>query len=120
GLAVRLFPGETNLALTAAPAALAALAVTGALVAGRAAPRLHRRLERLEQGEPPRRAIVTLKILVAVADGVNEAVALLREANPWLLGGIVAYLFFDVMVLWATFRAFGVAPPLSIIWIAYL
>ena len=120
GLAVRLFPGETNLALTAVPAAIAALAVTGALVAGRAAPRLHGRLERLEQGEPARRTIVTLKILVAVADGVNEAVALLREANPWLLGGIAAYLFFDVMVLWATFHAFGVAPPLAIIFIAYL
>jgi len=57
---------------------------------------------------------------VAIADGVNEALALLREANPWLIGGIVAYLFFDVMILWATFRAFGAAPPLAIVWMAYL
>ncbi|MGO9821261.1 MAG: lysylphosphatidylglycerol synthase transmembrane domain-containing protein, partial [Solirubrobacteraceae bacterium] len=63
---------------------------------------------------------LALKTLVAVADGVNEAVALLRERNAWLIGGIVAYLFFDVMVLWATFRAFGAAPPLAIVWIAYL
>jgi hypothetical protein len=40
-----------------------------------------------------------LKTLVAVADGVNEAVALLREGNAWLIGGILAYLVFDVMIL---------------------
>ena len=120
GLAIRVFPGETNLALTAVPAAIAAVSIVGALLAGRAAPRLHRRLERDERSEPSRRSTVTLKTLVAVADGVNEAVALLREANPWLIGGIIAYLVFDMMILWATFRAFGAAPPLAIVWIAYL
>ena len=120
GLAVRIFPGETNLALTAVPAAIAAAATVAALLAGRAAPGLHRRLAHAEEGGAPRRARVALKILVALADGVKEAVALLREANPWLIGGIVAYLFFDVMVLWATFHAFGVTPPLAIVWIAYL
>ena len=34
--------------------------------------------------------------------------------------GIIAYLAFDVMVLWATFRAFGAAPPLAIVWMGYL
>lgn len=120
GLAIRVFPGETNLALTAVPAAIAAVSIVGALLAGRAAPRLHRRLERDERSEPSRSSTVTLKTLVAVADGVNEAVALLREANPWLIGGIIAYLVFDMMILWATFRAFGAAPPLAIVWIAYL
>ena len=33
---------------------------------------------------------------------------------------MIAYLLFDVMILWATFRAFGAAPPLAILWIAYL
>ena len=61
-----------------------------------------------------------LKTLVAVADGVNEAVALLREGNAWLIGGILAYLVFDMMILWATFRAFGAAPPVAILGIAYL
>ena len=120
GLAVRIVPGETNLALTAVPAAIAAAATIAALLAGRAAPGLHRRLAHAEEGGAPRRSRVALKILVALADGVKEAVALLREANPWLIGGIVAYLFFDVMVLWATFHAFGVTPPLAIVWIAYL
>ncbi len=120
GLAVRLFPGEVNLALTAVPAAIAAIALAGALLAGRASPRLHRRLERNERREASRPSRVAIKTLVAVADGINEAVALLREGNAWLIGGMIAYLLFDVMILWATFRAFGAAPPLAIVWIAYL
>lgn len=120
GLAAQIFPGETNAALTLIPAAVAAIAVMGALLAGRTSVKLHRRLERSEQGESSRRARAALKALVAVADGVNEAVALLREGNAWLIGGMIAYLVFDVMILWATFRAFGAAPPLAIVWIAYL
>jgi uncharacterized membrane protein YbhN (UPF0104 family) len=115
-----VLPGETNLALTALPAAVAACAIVGSLLAGRLAPGLHRRLERSERGASSRRARWILKGLVAVADGVNEALALLREGNAWLIGGILAYLVFDIMVLWATFRAFGAAPQPAILGIAYL
>jgi len=118
---VRVLPGETNLALTLLPAAIAAAAIVSSLLAGRSSAGLHRRLDRNEaNGESSRRSTLALKTLVAVADGVNEAVALLREGNAWLIGGILAYLVFDVMILWATFRAFGAAPPLAIVWIAYL
>jgi uncharacterized protein (TIRG00374 family) len=120
GLAVRVLPGETNLALTLLPAAIAAAAIVGSLLAGRSSAGLHRRLDRQEASGSSRRSTLVLKTLVAVADGVNEAVALLREGNAWLIGGILAYLIFDVMILWATFRAFGAAPPLAIIGIAYL
>ncbi len=120
GLAVRLFPGETNLALTALPAAIAAAAIAAALLAGRTSPSLHRRLAQREADGASGRSTLVLKILVAIADGVTEAVALLREGNALLIAGIVAYLLFDMMILWATFRAFGAAPPLAIVWIAYL
>jgi uncharacterized protein (TIRG00374 family) len=120
GLAVGLFGGESNLALTIVPAAAAAIAIIGALLAGRAAARLHRRLQSSRQGELSRRASVVWKALAATADGVDEAVAFLREGNPLLIAGMIAYLFFDVMIVWATFRAFGAAPPLGIVWIAYL
>ncbi|HTA32963.1 MAG TPA: lysylphosphatidylglycerol synthase transmembrane domain-containing protein [Solirubrobacteraceae bacterium] len=120
GLAVGLFPGESNPLLTLVPAAIAALAIAGALLAGRTAGALHARLLRSEAAGSSRRVTVTLKTLVATADGVNEAVALLRERNPWLIGGLIAYLAFDVMVLWASFRAFGSSPPLGIVWIGYL
>jgi uncharacterized protein (TIRG00374 family) len=120
GLAVRAFSGETNLLLTFVPALIAAMSIVAALLAGRTAPGLHARLRRREEAGSSRRMTVVLKTLVAVADGVNEAVALLREGNLWLIGGLIAYLAFDVMVLWASFRAFGPVPPLAIVWIAYL
>jgi uncharacterized membrane protein YbhN (UPF0104 family) len=120
GLATGLFPGESNLALTLLPAGVAALSIVGSLLAGRASPGLHRRLQRSEESGSSRRAAIALKSLVAVADGVNEAVALLRESNAWLIGGLLAYLIFDVMILWATFLVFGSAPPLAILSIAYL
>ncbi|HWX87797.1 MAG TPA: lysylphosphatidylglycerol synthase transmembrane domain-containing protein [Solirubrobacteraceae bacterium] len=120
GLAVRVLPGQTNLALTLLPAAIAAAAIVSSLLAGRSSTGLHRRLDRIEASGSSRRSTLALKTLVAVADGAGEAVALLRERNAWLIGGILAYLVFDVMILWATFRAFGAAPPLAILAMAYL
>jgi uncharacterized protein (TIRG00374 family) len=120
GLAIQVLPGETNLALTLLPAVIAVLSIVGALLVGRTAGGLHLRQQRSEEGESSRRSRVLLKTLVAIADGVNEAVALLREGNAWLISGLVAYLVFDLMVLWATFHAFGLAPPLAIVWIGYL
>jgi uncharacterized protein (TIRG00374 family) len=120
GLAVRVLPGETSLALTLLPAAIAAAAIVSSLLAGRSSTGLHRRLNRNEASGSSRRSTLALKTLVAVADGVNEAVALLREGNAWLIGGILAYLVFDVMILWATFHAFGAAPSLAILAMAYL
>jgi uncharacterized protein (TIRG00374 family) len=120
GLAVRVLPGETNLALTLLPALIAAAAIVGSLLAGRSSARLHRRLDRNQASGSSRRSTIVLKTLVAIADGVNEAVALLREGNAWLIGGILAYLIFDVLILWATFRAFGASPPLAILGMAYL
>jgi uncharacterized protein (TIRG00374 family) len=119
GLALRIFPGETNPAFTLLPAAVAALAIVGALLAGRVAAALNRRVEHRE-GEATRRVRVVSKALAAIARGVDEAVSFLREADPRLIAGLIAYLAFDVMILWATFRAFGAAPSLAIVWIAYL
>ena len=120
GLAAGVLPGETNLALTVIPAVVAALAIAGALLAGRTSARLHRRLDRIEAAESSRRTRRMAKALVAVADGVNEAAALLRERNAVLICGLIAYLAFDVLILWATFHAFGSTQPLDIIAFAYL
>ncbi|MGA9875795.1 MAG: lysylphosphatidylglycerol synthase transmembrane domain-containing protein [Solirubrobacteraceae bacterium] len=120
GLATGVFPGETNLALTLIPAVVAVLAIVGALLAGRIATRLQRRMARPGAEEASRRTRALHGGLTAVADGVEEAVALLREGNALLLAGLLAYLVFDVMILWATFHAFGATPPIAVVWIAYL
>ncbi len=118
-LATGLFSGESNLLLTALPALLALAAIAGALMAGRTAPALHARVREAEQG-PARRTTLLWKTLSAVADGVNETVSLLREHDLVLIAGILAYLVFDLLVLWTSFKAFGAAPSLAIITIAYL
>lgn len=60
------------------------------------------------------------KTLTAVADGVKESLKLLREGNALLSAGLLAYLVFDVMILWAGFRALGSAPPIAVLAMAYL
>jgi uncharacterized protein (TIRG00374 family) len=59
-------------------------------------------------------------VLGALAGGVREGLLLLRRHDPWLIAGLIGYLAFDVMILWATFHAFGSSPPLAIIWMGYL
>ncbi|MDQ6812098.1 MAG: flippase-like domain-containing protein [Actinomycetota bacterium] len=120
GLATGVLPGHANLALTLIPAAVAALAIVGTLLAGRFAARLGLHLERDGRERTSRRAHAVCNAVAAVADGVKEAVRLLREGNAVLILGMVAYLAFDVMILWAGFRSFGAAPPLAIVWLAYL
>ncbi len=115
GIAVGLFTGRAGLALTVVPAAVAAAAVGLTIAGGRWAGRAGRRFES-RRGPNSR----TARVLHALSDGVNESLALLREGDPTLLIGLVAYLGFDVMILWSAFHAFGAVPALAIIWIGYL
>jgi hypothetical protein len=56
----------------------------------------------------------------AIVGGVREAGALVRAHDVGVLVGIVGYWAFDNAVLWATFRAFGVVLPLTIVLMGYL
>jgi uncharacterized membrane protein YbhN (UPF0104 family) len=115
GLAAHLFEGHASLALTLLPAVIATLAIVLAIASGSWAARVERRLTDT-RGESSRLA----RTFGAVSGGVQESLALLRGGDPWLLAGLVGYLAFDVMILWATFHAFGNAPVLAILWIGYL
>jgi uncharacterized membrane protein YbhN (UPF0104 family) len=59
-------------------------------------------------------------VATAVHDGVGEAGRLLRRGDPLLIGGAIGYWLFDNLVLLATFHAFGLSPPLIIVFMAYL
>jgi uncharacterized protein (TIRG00374 family) len=115
GLATGLFEGHAGLALTLLPALVAAGAIVIAVAAGSWAAALRRRLRRTHgpEGRLPR-------ALGVLSGGVREALLLLRSHDRWLLIGLIGYLGFDVMILWATFHAFGATPALAIIWIGYL
>src|SRR5664280_1588748 len=79
GLATGVIGGEGNLLLTALPAAIAAGAIVLALRAGRIARHRGRTLERRGEHELSRRRQLLMKGLTALGEGVQEAVAMLRE-----------------------------------------
>jgi uncharacterized membrane protein YbhN (UPF0104 family) len=57
----------------------------------------------------------------AAADGGNEALRLLRTADPAILAGAGAYLLFDVAMLGVCFAAFGNdVPPAGVLLVAYI
>jgi uncharacterized membrane protein YbhN (UPF0104 family) len=105
-IALGLAPGDGPLALSAIPAAAAALAIVAALVLGARRPRTPARAGRVH----------------AAADvfggAVRDAIGHVRSADPRLLGAI-AWWTFDASVLWAMLNAFGAAPPFAVVVLAY-
>jgi uncharacterized membrane protein YbhN (UPF0104 family) len=67
------------------------------------------------RGGPKLRAVAT-----AISEGTSEAGRLLRERDPLLIGGAIGYWLFDNLVLLAAFHAFGLSPPIIIVFMAYL
>ncbi|MGI8921569.1 MAG: lysylphosphatidylglycerol synthase domain-containing protein [Solirubrobacteraceae bacterium] len=115
-LALGAFPTHPELVLALVPAVAGIAAIAGALLAGRAAAAGRLRFARRASGARGR----STKVLGAIAEGVDEAVMLLRRHDRQLILGAIGYLAFDVMILWATFRAVGASPALEVIWFAYL
>jgi uncharacterized membrane protein YbhN (UPF0104 family) len=118
--ATGILGGESNLLLTALPAVIAAAALIGTIAGGRLARRYEQRKRQSGRHLRSKRALAAVKGLAALADGVDESLALLREGNAILIAGLLAYLVFDVLILWAGFHALGSSPPIAILALAYL
>jgi uncharacterized membrane protein YbhN (UPF0104 family) len=101
--------GPTALSMTAAITALTTIA-TALLLAGRSAPDRDR-----DAGSLRRRLAAGADML---GGAVREAIELVGQADPRLLGAI-AYWGFDAAVLWATLHAVGAAPAAPVIVLAY-
>jgi uncharacterized membrane protein YbhN (UPF0104 family) len=113
-MALGLFGPDLSLWLTAFPAGVATLAL-GVVVA----------VPRLGPGRPPGPDASRLRRGVgasrrALIDGAGEALQILRSGNRRVLAGAVGYWAFDNAVLWATFHAFGLSPPLAVLLMGYL
>jgi hypothetical protein len=102
-LAARIFAGEHNLLLTLLPAAVALGGVTAALlIARRAGPYA----ERLKPKHPKIAGGIT-----ALADAVEDTNQLLFRRGGWAIElGALAYLGFEVLVLWSAFFAIHAHP----------
>jgi uncharacterized membrane protein YbhN (UPF0104 family) len=100
--------------LTALPGALAALVIAGVIA-----------IPRLGPGEDPgpdasRSRRWTYATRRAVIDGTSEAFQILRSGDRRVITGSIGYWIFDNAVLWATFHAFGVSPPITVVLMGYL
>ena len=121
GVFVGILDGRGSAALTLVPALITAL---GALVIG-LSPRLLRALGERRAGAAPdvrggrvRRAARAW--LVAGADGVDQAMALLRAHSVGVIVGSFAYMAFDIAALGCGFAAVGHAPPFGTLVLGYL
>jgi uncharacterized membrane protein YbhN (UPF0104 family) len=116
-LATDALPGHVSVVLALVPAAAGCGAIAATLGLGR----LSGRIEACSiASSEPSRATRLVPACRAVTDGVQEALGVLRQRDPLLFAGLVGYMSFDILVLWASFRALGSAPQLAIVAIAYL
>jgi uncharacterized membrane protein YbhN (UPF0104 family) len=119
GLHAELLPGASPLAFTLVPASLALLVVAICLGLGAWGGDLQglgRRLDHPDRGQRWRAVLATVPH--TLAEGVNGALAVLRRSPADALGAL-GWWAFDVAVLWACLHAFGAAPPVSVIVMAY-
>jgi uncharacterized membrane protein YbhN (UPF0104 family) len=109
-----LLPGSRNPLLTLLPALLALATILGTLALASWA----RRRQAIAGGDGSQQGRMAVA-LTAVSGGVGEAVALIRERKPRLLGA-VGYWLFDNLALYACLAAFAHPPAFWAVAMAYL
>lgn len=114
GLAAGVFPGEGNLLLTLLPASLAAGGIAAALLI---APRAAGYAERLHGRHPKIGAGLT-----TLADAVDDTKLVLLHRQWASVDGALAYLGFDVFILWSALHAIHThpTPGFAVVLMAYI
>ena len=119
GLYVGVIPGPAPFAITVLPAIFAALVIALFLAISFVPQSFEALVGRMTgDGWPSRVARWVATASTATGSAVRSAIHLIRSRNPSLLGTIIWW-GANVAVLWASFRAFGAAPPLGVIVMAY-
>jgi uncharacterized protein (TIRG00374 family) len=116
GLRIGIFPGEAPFGLTVVPAVFAAIAVAIGLSIALVPTDLQHRLGRWSEGGG-RLARIAQKLAhlpASASAGMRDALDHLRSRDPALAGAILFWAF-QILVLWAAFRAFGDAPPAAVL-----
>jgi uncharacterized membrane protein YbhN (UPF0104 family) len=115
GLATGILAGESRLLLTVLPAAVAAIGIAAALLTAR---RARGQAERLHAKHPK-----IASALSTLANAVDDTKQLLVHRGSWKsVLGVLAYLGFDVLVLWTAFLAIHAhpLPGFAIVIMAYI
>jgi uncharacterized protein (TIRG00374 family) len=120
GLYFGILPGSQDWAITLLPAIIGLVAFAIALLASLTPTDLQRRLEGYARrhGRIGRLAQKAANLPAAISAGIRISVSLVRAGDPALVGSI-AYWGFNIAILWASFHAFGEAPPWAVIVMGY-
>jgi uncharacterized protein (TIRG00374 family) len=113
-LALGLVGPDLSLWLTALPAAGALLVLAAVLVV----PRFGVGTPAEPDAGKTRKAIAAVR--KALVGGTAEGVQIVRSRNLLVITGSLGYWLWDNAVLWATFHAVGVSPPITVILMGYL
>jgi|tagenome__1003787_1003787.scaffolds.fasta_scaffold20839460_2 uncharacterized protein (TIRG00374 family) len=116
GLWSGVFPGDAPFTLTAVPAILSVIALGIGLTIALVPTDLQRRLDGWgrRNGRFGRLAAKLANAPASASAGMRDAIDHVRSGDPALLGAF-AFWGFQILVLWAAFRAFGEAPPWAVL-----
>jgi uncharacterized protein (TIRG00374 family) len=120
GLYFGVLEGNDDWAITLLPAIIGIIAFAIALLASLTPTDLQKRLEgyAARHGRIGQLAQKAANLPAAISSGIRISVALVRSGDLALVGSI-AYWGFNIAILWASFKAFGEAPPWAVIVMGY-
>jgi uncharacterized protein (TIRG00374 family) len=120
GLYFGILEGNDDWAITLLPAIIGLFAFAVALLASLTPTDLQKRLEgyAARHGHLGRLAQKAANFPAAISSGIRISVQLVRSGDLALVGSI-AYWGFNIAILWASFKAFGEAPPWAVIVMGY-
>jgi uncharacterized membrane protein YbhN (UPF0104 family) len=117
GLYFGLFPGDRAFSLTLLPAMVSVVAVVAALAGTALVPTDLQRRVADPSHRPGRLGRIVGKLAnapAAASAGMRLAIEHVRSPDPALLGASLFWAF-QVLVLWAAFKAFGDSPPAAVL-----
>jgi uncharacterized membrane protein YbhN (UPF0104 family) len=120
GLTWGIFGGEAPWAVTTVPAIFAMVVLAFGLLSGLTPTDLERRLEGWARhgGRLARFWHRAAALPATMSAGIRLALGFVCRGD-WALLGVAAYWGFNIAVLWASFRAFGQAPPWAVVLMGY-